>query len=50
MGGVVRLGIDVHHCKYVVDAQTDNETLLSPRSFTPEAILAWARQKYKKGV
>ncbi len=45
---VIKLGIDVHHCKYVVVAQTDNETLRSPRSFTPEAFLAWARQIRKK--
>jgi aspartyl/asparaginyl-tRNA synthetase len=43
---VIKLGIDVHHCKYVVVAQTGNETLRSPRSFTPEAFLAWGRQIY----
>lgn len=45
---VIKLGIDIHQHKYVVVAQTDNETLRSPRSFTPDAFVCWAKQLRKK--
>ena len=41
---VIKLGIDIHQKKYVVVSQTDNETLRSPRTFTPETFLVWAGQ------
>jgi hypothetical protein len=45
---VIKLGVDVHAKKYVAVSQTDNETMRSPRSFTPEDFLGWAEQLKKK--
>ena len=41
---VIKLGIDVHQSRHVVVAQTDNETMRSPRGFSPEEFVAWAKQ------
>jgi transposase len=45
---VIKLGVDVHAKKYVAVSQTDNETMRSPRSFTPEDFLGWAEQLKKQ--
>jgi len=41
---VIRRGTDIDQRQYVVVAQTDNETMRSPRGFTPEEFVVWARQ------
>ncbi len=45
---VIKLGVDVYAKKYVAVSQTDNETMRSPRSFSPEDFLVWAEQLKKQ--
>jgi len=41
LGEVIKLGIDVHLDKYVVAMKIDGSAPVRPKSFTPEAFLAW---------
>lgn len=41
LGEVIKLGIDVHIEKYVVVMKIDGSAPARPKSFTPEAFLAW---------